>query len=210
MAEVSIPPVVSALNGIAGTGDRFGRRDVAPGVTITEVAGLVMALVAARKGQTPALSAKVQELFGLALPDTPQRVAAGDVRAIWTGPDQWLVVFGAGGRERIGDLALSLQGLASVTDQSDSRAMIEVAGPRVRDALAKGVMLDLHPSVFRPGDTAATLVAHIGVQVTMIDATPIYHFLVPRSFCLSFWHWLTSASEEYGVEVKGKVGTRKA
>ena len=56
------------------------------------------------------------------------------------------------------------QGSASVTDQSDGRVVLEISGPRVRDVLAKGVMLDLHERDFRPGATAVTLMAHTGVQ----------------------------------------------
>jgi len=84
----------------------------------------------------------------------------------------------------------------------------------VRDAtghllLAKGVMVDLHPKAFGPGDTAVTLVAHVGAQITCIDAAPVYQLMVPRSFCLSFWDWLISSGEEYGIALRAKAGTRK-
>jgi methylglutamate dehydrogenase subunit D len=31
--------------------------------------------------------------------------------------------------------------------------VLRITSPRVRDALAKGVAIDLHPRAFRPGDT---------------------------------------------------------
>jgi hypothetical protein len=43
---------------------------------------------------------------------------------------------------------------------------------RVRDVLAKGVPLDLHPRSFRTGDVASTLVAYIGVQIQQLDERP--------------------------------------
>lgn len=208
MVETSIPPGVSPLAGIANVGQRLGRRDGAAGVTIAEVTGLAIASVSARSGQRAALLVKVETQLGLALPSQPKSVSAGTVNAVWSGPDQWLVVFGTGGRARVADLAGALTGLASVTDQSDSRAVLEISGPHTRDVLAKGVMLDLHPRAFVPGDTAVTLVAHIGAQVTMTDPAPVYQLIVPRSFCVSFWDWLVSSAEEYGIAVQAKVSTK--
>jgi sarcosine oxidase subunit gamma len=178
-------------------------------VQVAEVTGIAIASIAARKHQTEELSAKIQSLLGLALPAEPKHVAAADVSIVWSAPGQWLVLFASGGRQRVPDLAAALQGLASTTDQSDSRAIIEVSGPRVRDVLAKGVMVDLHPKAFGPGDTAVTLVAHVGAQITCIDAAPVYQLMVPRSFCLSFWDWLISSGEEYGIALRAKAGTRK-
>lgn len=209
MVEISIPPGVSPLAGIANLGQRLGRKDGVAGVTLAEITGLAIASVTARSGQRQTLLAQVETILGLALPSQPKAVSSGAVSAVWSGPDQWLVMFSTGGRARVAELAGALSGLASVTDQSDSRAVIEVSGPQARDVLAKGVMLDLHPRAFVPGDTAVTLVAHIGVQVTMTDSAPAFQFMVPRSFCLSFWAWLISSAEEYGVAVQAKVGTRK-
>ena len=204
MVDVSIPPVVSALAAVATAGQRLGFRDGEAGVVIAEMTGIAIASIAARKGQAEELSAKVQSLLGLSLPSGPKRVASADVSIVWSAPGQWLVLFASGGRQRVSELAVALQGLASTTDQSDSRAMLEISGPRVRDVLAKGVMVDLHPKVFGPGDTAVTLVAHVGAQITCIDAAPVYQLMVPRSFCLSFWDWLIGSAEEYGIALRTK------
>ena len=50
----------------------------------------------------------------------------------------------------------------------------------MRDVLAKGVPIDLHPKVFKPGDVAVTLIAYIGVQIDMLDDTT-YQLTAPRS-----------------------------
>ena len=91
---------------------------------------------------------------------------------------------------------------AAIVDQSHARTLIRVCGPRVRDALAKGVALDLHPSAFTPGDTALTSVAHIGIQLWQTDDAPTYAFSIPRSYAGSFWDWLLSAAAEYGLEMR--------
>ena len=136
-----------------------------------------------RKGKTADLCARVKERFGVDLPMTPRRVADGPVHFIWAGPGRWLAeapdempsTF-----ER--NLRNALSGLASVTSQSDGRSIIRISGPKAREALAKGVPLDLDPRVFGPGDTAMTVVAHINVHFWQTDAVPTYDFAVFRSF----------------------------
>ena len=89
-----------------------------------------------------------------------------------------------------------------MTDQSDARLVLLLSGPRVRDVLAKGVPVDLHPKAFKPGDVANTIVAHIGVQIDMLDDAPIYQLTAPRSTAGSFWSWLTASAAEFGYEVR--------
>ena len=61
--------------------------------------------------------------------------------------------------------------------------------------------IDLHPRAFKPGDTAVTCVAHIGVQLWQIDDAPTYEFAVARSLAQSFWHWLEASAAEYGLDL---------
>lgn len=119
----------------------------------------------------------------------------------WAGRSQWLVL--REGPSRLFELQLrsSLADVASVTDQSDGRTIVRISGPRARDTLAKGVHIDLHPSVFRPGDTAISIVSNIGVQFWQIDPAPTYEFAMFRSFAVSFWEWLVDAAAEFGVSV---------
>ena len=118
------------------------------------------------------------------------------------GPGQWLA--SAEGAEAAG-FANRLRGriglFAAVTDQSDARLVLRLRGPRVREVLAKGVPVDLHPKAFKPGDVANTVVAHIGVQIDMLDAAPVYQLTAPRSTAGSFWSWLTASAAEFGYEV---------
>jgi sarcosine oxidase subunit gamma len=77
-----------------------------------------------------------------------------------------------------------------------------VSGPRARDALAKGVHIDLHPRVFTPGDAAITAVAYINVHFWQIDEMPTYDLAMFRSFAVAFSEWLTVAAAEFGVSAK--------
>ena len=191
---------VSALAGVVEPG-RYGRRSGDPGVTVSEVGRAGLATVTARKGRCAALFDAARSAFGVELPATPRRVEGRELAFIWSGPDQWLACklpAPAEGMEAL--LATPFAGLASVVDQSHARTLLRVTGPQVRDALAKGVPIDLHPRAFKAGDAAATLVSHIPVHLWQIDEQPTYEFAVARSLAQSFWHWLEASAAEYGLE----------
>ena len=79
--------------------------------------------------------------------------------------------------------------------------MLRLSGDRVRDVLAKGVPVDLHPRNFRTGDVASTLVAHIGVQIEQLDDRPTFQLMAFRSLAGSLWSWLTKSAAEFGYEI---------
>lgn len=174
---------------------------VAPGIILTPRDDLALATIIARRGQRSALAARVDALFGLALPAGPKRVAAGPVALIGMGPDQWLAVEDASRDPQTfaADLAAALAGIASVSDQSDARATIRIAGPHARDVLAKGWPIDLHPRAFRPGDAALSSIALIGAHLWQIDEAPTYDIAVFRSMAASFVDWLLTSAAQYGV-----------
>ena len=192
----------SAIAGVAIPG-RFGRKDGAPGVTLAERVDLGIATVMARKGQGAALRDAVRTAYGVDLPDTSRFVAGASAGFIGTGPGQWLAV-----SERLpnGDLArdlsAKLKGRASISDQSDGRAVIRIGGPRARDVLAKGLPLDLHESVFGPGNAATSVIALMGVTLWQVNDAPTYDIAVFRSLAGSFWKWLADSAAEFGFEVR--------
>ena len=171
---------------------RHGATGAEAGVTLGEVSVAGAASVAARSGRGE------QVRLDLGLPP-PGRWADCELgRAVWLGPDRWLVL--ADGdierqlRERVGDAV-------AVTDQSDARCVIRVGGPRARDALAKAVPLDLHPRAFRPGNAATTLAAHLTIQIWQLDDAPSYNLAVARGYAADFAAFLLHAAAEFGVEM---------
>jgi heterotetrameric sarcosine oxidase gamma subunit len=171
------------------------------GVTLMACDDLGLATVIARKGQAAAVTARVQSLFGIVLPTGPKRVAAGKLAFIGMGPGQWLAVEQASCNPQAfaAKLKQEFAGLASTSDQSDARAVIRVSGPAARQALAKGLPVDLHPRVFGPGDSALTQIALIGAHIWQIDNTPTYEIAVFRSLAGSFADWLIASASEYGI-----------
>jgi methylglutamate dehydrogenase subunit D len=191
----------SALHAFARPG-RHGDATGAAGLLIEERTDLAFASVIARRDKRFMLVNAVNTAFGVALPDGPRRATKGGVTFAGTGPDQWIA--SAEGPDAVG-FAQRLRGrigpFAAVSDQSDSRLALDLSGPRVRDVLAKGVALDLHPKVFKPGDVASTPIAYIGAQIDMLDAAPTYRLTAPRSMAGSFWSWLSASAAEFGYDV---------
>jgi methylglutamate dehydrogenase subunit D len=196
----------SALEGLLDP-SRYSRTGAERAVVLAEVGNLALASVIARKGKSGEASEAARHSFGVELPHTPRRVEGKGIEFLWAGPDQWLALarggFKAGEFESA--LAAVFSGLASVAEQSDGRSVIRIAGPRARDALAKGLPIDLHPRAFRPGDTALTVAALIGVQIWQIDEKPTYEIAVFRGFARNFWHLLAESAAEYGCEILGSV-----
>ncbi|TSD90095.1 hypothetical protein FFK22_004150 [Mycobacterium sp. KBS0706] len=154
----------------------------------------------ARKGRADDLASIVRSRYGLDLPTMPKRVEQGGLALIWSGPGQWLAV-AEDGRDLARELADAAGAFAAVSDQGDGLAVLRVAGPHARDALIKGVGLDLHPRAFGPGDAAVTVIAHIGAQLWQLDDGPTYEIAIYRSFAGSLWRWLEASAAEFGCAV---------
>ena len=94
------------------------------------------------------------------------------------------------------DLATKLGDLAVLTPLSHSRTRISIEGEPVRDVLAKGIPLDFHPTVFKPGMFAMTGIHHTPVLVhcTSDNRFEIYAL---RTFALSVYDWLVDAALEF-------------
>jgi heterotetrameric sarcosine oxidase gamma subunit len=177
-----------------------------PGVIVSDRDGLGLATVLVRKGRTDALAARVKERFNIDLPHGPQRAGHDGVAFAGTGPETWLVTGETGGNALAASLRDAIGEHAAVVDQSDGYAVLRITGPKVRETLAKGVPLDLHPRAFRVGDTAVTAISHIVAILWRLedaeDGTPVFEVAVFRSLAGSFWDWLAESSAEFGVNVQ--------
>jgi methylglutamate dehydrogenase subunit D len=180
---------------------RHGAPAGPPGVTIQESVGLGMAIVAARRDRFSDLAEQVHAHFRCEITDASRVHGAGAPYFIGIGPGRWLVVAADPGF--VDALAGKLQDAASVTDQSGGYRIVSVSGPCVRDALAKGVGLDLHPQAFKTGAAAATVVSHVPVMLWRHATADRFEFAVPRSFFGSFMTWLHSSGLEFGIEYLG-------
>jgi sarcosine oxidase subunit gamma len=151
----------------------------------------------------------VGRVLDLLLPSEPCTSAGKEqVAALWLGPDQWLVTCPVTEVARLtGSLRAALVDVHSaITEVSDARVALRVAGPSARDVLAKGCPLDLHRRAFPVGGCAQSLLAKASVLIHLLDdgpeRGPSFDVYVARSFAHYLWMWLEDAGREYGVSIE--------
>jgi sarcosine oxidase, subunit gamma len=151
----------------------------------------------------------IGRVLDLLLPTEPNTTASkGSVTALWLGPDQWLLTCPAD------DVAFFINSLreplagshTALTEVSDGRIALSLAGPSARELLAKGCPLDLHPRAFTPSHCAQSLLAKADVLLHLRaddpQAGPSFDLYVARSFAPYLWSWLEDVGREYGVQVE--------
>ncbi|MBS0374044.1 MAG: hypothetical protein JSR73_05660 [Proteobacteria bacterium] len=185
---------------------RTGRADGRAGLLVRECQGLALASLVARRGRVREAAEAARAAFGVALPLVARAAGNERVTFVWAGPGQWLVETSDARGDIEAFLAPALGSLAAICDQSDSRVVIELAGTAVRDVLAKGVPIDLHPRAFGVGDVALTAAHHVGLHLRQVSEEPRYRISVVRSYFGSFRHWLESSAAEFGCEVLAPLG----
>jgi heterotetrameric sarcosine oxidase gamma subunit len=177
----------------------------AGGVTATDCDGRGLATVALKKAQSAALIERVRERYGIDLPLGSSRRESRGIAFAGLGPETWLATRDNGADDFFAALARDIGALASVTDQSAGYAVLRLAGPKLRDTLAKLLPLDLHPRAFKPGDVVSTLTFHMGATLWRLednpDGTPVFEIAVFRSLASSFWHALSESAAEFGLVV---------
>ena len=176
---------VSALQNVAIQG-RFGADKGAPGVSLSVVHPLSIAMVIARKGKSKAVKDSLASFKS--------------VNVLWAGPDQYFVQSSKTETSLLTELQKKLQGLASITDQSHGRVVLRISGPKARAVLAKGTPVDLYTDEFPIGRSALTQMSHVSVHLTR-TGNDEFTLSVFRGFSESFWEWLTSQSAEFGYQV---------
>ncbi|WP_369135609.1 sarcosine oxidase subunit gamma [Modestobacter sp. I12A-02662] len=166
--------------------------------TVRITAEPFVAMVDVRLG---AVGPEVRASLGVDLPTAPNTwVPAESGRAVWLGPDEWLLSSTAETPEeletRVRAAVLPLGG--SATDVSAQRIGLRLSGPRARDVLAKGCSIDLHPRVFGRGSSAQTSVGQAGVVLLALpDSGDDFVVLVRSSFAGYLADWLLDAALEF-------------
>ena len=172
------------------------------GVVATERTGLSVATVLARNNKSSELATATSRAFGVTLPDGPKWTSAEGIMFIGTGPGKWLAI--REGRENfVKELADSLDGLASVIDQSGAIGVLRLSGPALPSTLGKGVQFDLSLPSFPAGCAAVTAIAHMGATLWKIDEAPTIDIAIARSLSDSFLNWLQESAALHGLHAVG-------
>lgn len=140
--------------------------------------------------------------LGLALPTQAcTSVTNESHRLVWVGPDDWFVIGPKGEAATI--QARLRQALAgqhfAVTDVSSGYTVLHLSGTPVRDVLAQGCPLDLHPRQFGTGSSAGSLFFKASVWLWQTDEAPVYEMLVRNSFRGYVWLMLERSTPECGL-----------
>ena len=133
---------------------------------------------------------RVAAALGLELPEANLVAESGGRRALWLGPDEWLVV-AADGEERalVAILEEAIGADGAVVDLSANRTGLDLSGPQAAEVLATCMALDLHPRVFGPGRCAQTLLQKAPVIVER-RGDDAFLLLVRPSFAAYVAEWL--------------------
>lgn len=190
---------LTATSPLQGYRDKFA--NVPPSVELSEEP--FVAMLDLRVDADGPAASEASAILGLQLPNTPSTYVGTDtLTAIWMAPDEWLITGGT-----VPAVALETQLRSAVgehggaaIDVSAQRTTIRLSGANARDLLAKGCSLDLHPTVFRKGTAAQTMIGQAGVVLIALDeAGTDYRILVRSTFARYLADWLIDAAEEFGV-----------
>ena len=131
----------------------------------------------ATRGNPAAAAEALSSCLGVAIGPQPNAVAerADGLVVLWFGPGRWLVH-----APEPGGVPTTVDGCV-VTDLSDSRRILRLAGPRVRDYLARSCPLDLDESSMPPGSVALTQFDRFSVLLHRRD-TETFDLYVERSY----------------------------
>ena len=130
----------------------------------------------------------------LGLPLAPNTTRTdGERTTLWLGPDEWLAVGPDGDAAAIAqELEAAGAGWVSTVDLSSNRTAIDLTGPGVRDLLAAGCSLDLHPRAFGPDRCAQTMLARAQVILEQ-RGEDAFRVHVRGSFAVYLASWLIDA-----------------
>lgn len=184
---------------LADDADRLAQLTRATGGAIAVAEVPFLSQINLRLDPASPVADTVGKELGLTLPvEAGTSACAGDVSVLWLGPNEWLVLGPAGAAEQLTGQLRSAIGTehASVVDVSAQRTTLLLSGPRVRDLLAQGCSLDLHPSQFPAGRCAQTMLAQAQVILVPLPAGE-YQVLVRASFARYLADWIFDATLEY-------------
>lgn len=150
-------------------------------VSLSEAPAVPITWVAPYRGNAAAVSDALNAEAGVGLPDPNTVVTAGQVRAVWFGPGQALIL-GAG---------VTPKGAAHA-DQSDAWAWFVLEGAGAKDVLARLTPVDLRDAVFPVGGASRTLLFHMTTTLMRVSKDR-YEILVFRSMAATAVHDLETA-----------------
>lgn len=173
------------------------------GVTLSVRHEFGCATMTVRRNMQDPLRQRIEAAYGVDLHPGPRRQAFGKVAFLGVGPATWLATRDDGSNDFAVALKRAVGDTASIADQSDAYVVHRLGGSYLRQTLAKGFAIDLHPRVFAAGSVAVTSVSHLGAIIWRLDdapdGAPVFDIAVARSLAESFRRWLDNSAAEFGL-----------
>ncbi|WP_298850056.1 hypothetical protein [uncultured Ruegeria sp.] len=170
------------------------KQDVVGTLTFQEREDVALASVSARPGQEEALKTKLHSVCGIAAPDAGQWKKGETSSLHWLGPDQYLCEEAyTGPLELARRMATELDGIASVTDQSDVFTRIDMTGPGAIDLLQRLTVLDVEQ--MQAGAFNRSAIHHVGCLLRCNEAGADFSVYAPRSYAISVHHALIEVAK---------------
>jgi sarcosine oxidase subunit gamma len=164
------------------------RRDLA-GTSLAEVSGKALVSIAIPLGGEAAMAKAISGAYGVVPPAVGRSAGSKDGAARFLGlqSDQFFLLFDYSGDRAVEVVSEKLGEAGYYTDQSDSWAMLRLAGPRSLTALERICPLDLDVTAFPPGAVGRTVMEHLGA-IVLREAEDAFLLLSARSSARSFLH----------------------
>jgi sarcosine oxidase subunit gamma len=154
--------------------------------------------VAALRGAQGALE-DLARSQGEALPGPGEAHCRAPRLSLCVRPQRWLLLQpadAADAPERTRAWQDGCRGLAAAVDVSSALSVFLLSGVPVREVLARGCRLDLHPREFRPGMAASTIMAQVPVILAALPGGML--LLSPSSTAQHLREWLEATARPFG------------
>jgi sarcosine oxidase, subunit gamma len=168
--------------------------------------GVVLATLDANVIELAALRGQAGALMQQALAHAWPLAAFGRVMRTQHGatlsvrPARWLLIARAGSAAPAPSWLQDLTQLAASIELSSALSVMQLAGPGVRELLARGCRLDLSERAFAPGNAAATVMAQVAVTLAALPGGIV--LLTPTSTARHLREWLCAAAQPFGLTAR--------
>ncbi len=142
---------------------------------------------------------RIEDIVGCELPRTPASNSSSACTVLWMSERDWLISVAPNDEHALAShLAVSLESAsAAVNIVTDSKTLITAEGSNVRDMLAVGCSIDLHPGVFTNDYCVQTLLGRVQIVLRKTSIRDQFQIFVDRTYAAFLWEWLREVALEF-------------
>lgn len=169
---------------LAGIGHLLAEHGVPNGEFQVQGRPLVGFCIFRASPEDEALHARAASVLGIGLPLRPNTFTQGaDIRAIWLGPDEWMLASAVRSARDMEDRLRHALGPGhySVVDVTSGYTSVTLSGRKAPLVLSRGCPLDLSARAFAMGECAQSVLFKAPV-IVCAGGCGIYDLIVRRSF----------------------------